>query len=51
MQIDDLHRILPELGFDYRIAGPAATWQGLCPACKRATLAVAQLRLKGQAHG
>jgi NNP family nitrate/nitrite transporter-like MFS transporter len=48
MQIEDLRRVLPELGFDYRIEGPAETWQGLCPACKRTTLAIAQLRLKGQ---
>ncbi len=48
MQMDDLRRILPELGFDYRIDGPAETWQGLCPACKRVALANAQLRLK---HG
>ena len=51
MQIDDLRRVLPELGFDYRIDGPAGTWQGLCPACKRMSLAVAQLRLKEQARG
>lgn len=44
MQIEDLERVLPELGFDYRIAGPAGTWQGLCPACKRTSLATAQLR-------
>ena len=36
MQIDDMNFVLPQLGFDYRIAGPAGTWQGLCPACKRA---------------
>jgi MFS family permease len=51
MQIDDLRRVLPELGFDYRIEGPAGTWQGLCPPCKRASLATAQLRLKEQARG
>ncbi len=51
MQIEDLRRVLPELGFDYRIAGPAETWQGLCPACKRTTLAAAQLRLKAEARG
>jgi NNP family nitrate/nitrite transporter-like MFS transporter len=51
MQIDDLRRVLPELGFDYRIDGPAGTWQGLCPACKRTSLASAQLRLKDKAHG
>ena len=51
MQIEDLERILPELGFDYRIDGPAETWQGLCPACKRTTLAAAQLRLKRRIRG
>src|SRR5262245_57090552 len=51
MQIEDLRRVLPALGFDYRIDGPAATWQGLCPACKRASLATAQLRLKDEARG
>ena len=51
MQIDDLRRVLPELGFDYRIDGPAETWQGLCPPCKRVSLASAQLRLKAQARG
>jgi MFS transporter, NNP family, nitrate/nitrite transporter len=51
MQIDDLRRVLPELGFDYRIEGPAGTWQGLCPECKRATIATAQLRIRNEAHG
>jgi len=51
MQIEDLQRVLPELGFDYRIDGPAVTWQGLCPPCKRATLATAQLRIKDDARG
>jgi hypothetical protein len=51
MQIEDLRRVLPELGFDYRIDGPAATWQGLCPPCKRMSLAVAQLRLKEPIRG
>jgi hypothetical protein len=51
MQIEDLRRVLPELGFDYRIDGPAETWQGLCPACKRTSLATAQLRLKEHARG
>jgi NNP family nitrate/nitrite transporter-like MFS transporter len=51
MQMDDLRRVLPELGFDYRIDGPAGTWQGLCPACKRTTLASAQLRLKEGVRG
>jgi hypothetical protein len=51
MQIDDLRRVLPALGFDYRIDGPAVTWQGLCPGCKRASLATAQLRMKDEARG
>jgi NNP family nitrate/nitrite transporter-like MFS transporter len=51
MQIEDLRRVLPALGFDYRIDGPAETWQGLCPPCKRAALATAQLRLKEHARG
>jgi hypothetical protein len=51
MQIDDLNRILPQLGFDYRIEGPARTWQGLCPECKRTSLAAAQLRVREEVHG
>jgi MFS transporter, NNP family, nitrate/nitrite transporter len=50
MHLDDLKLILPELGFDY--AGRSAGmphWQDLCPACKRRTLASAQLRLKEEA--
>ena len=51
MQIEDLRRVLPELGFDYRIGGPAETWQGLCPACKRTTIATAQLSALRDVHG
>ena len=51
LQIDDLRRVLPELGFDYRLDGDRTTWQDLCPPCKRTTLATAQLRLKEQARG
>jgi hypothetical protein len=51
MQIQDLERVLPELGFDYRVPGPAGTWQRLCPACKRTTLATAQLRMQEQTRG
>jgi hypothetical protein len=51
MQIEDLQRVLPSLGFDYRIDGPAGHWTALCPACKRITLATAQLRLKKESHG
>ncbi len=51
MQIQDLEQVLPELGFDYRIAGPAGTWQRLCPPCKRTSLASAQLRMQEQTRG
>jgi NNP family nitrate/nitrite transporter-like MFS transporter len=51
MQIDDLNAILPQLGFDYRIEGPAGTWQALCPECKRTAFATAQLRIKEEARG
>ena len=51
MQIDDLQRVLSALGFDYRIEGPAQHWTQLCPGCKRAALATAQLRLKEEARG
>lgn len=51
MQIDDLKEVLPKLGFDYRIAGPAGHWQELCPACKRRGLAFAQLHLKETTRG
>jgi len=43
--------VLPELGFDYRIGGPAGTWQRLCPPCRRVSLASAQLRLQEAARG
>ncbi|MFL6259759.1 MAG: MFS transporter [Thermoanaerobaculia bacterium] len=46
MHVDDLKRGLAELGFDYRMQEPAGNWQELCPACKRKTIAAAQLRLK-----
>ena len=47
MQIDDLRQVLPQLGFDYRIDGTGRHWQGLCPACKRATIATAQTENQG----
>jgi len=51
MHIDDLRAILPQLGFDYATQGPAGHWQQLCPACKRKTLSVAQMRIKEAARG
>src|SRR5579871_388947 len=47
MHIDDLRDVLGELGFDYRMPGRAGHWQALCPACKRKSVASAQMRLKG----
>ncbi len=51
MHIDDLNLILPQLGFDYSMPGPAKTWQEICPPCKRKSLAKAQLRLKETENG
>jgi hypothetical protein len=51
MHIDDLKRVLPQLGFDYSLEGPVAHWQEFCPACKRRNLASAQLRIKEDAYG
>jgi NNP family nitrate/nitrite transporter-like MFS transporter len=51
MHIDDLRHILPQLGFDYGGVGPAGTWQELCPACKRKTLSIAQMRIREAPRG
>ncbi|HEY9788156.1 MAG TPA: MFS transporter [Candidatus Obscuribacterales bacterium] len=51
MHIDDLNEILPQLGFDYSMPGPAKTWQEICPPCKRKSLANAQMRLKETSNG
>jgi NNP family nitrate/nitrite transporter-like MFS transporter len=51
MHVEDLRAVLPQLGFDYAIDGPAGHWQALCPPCKRKSLAAAQLRLKEQRLG
>ena len=51
MQIDDLERVLPQLGFDYRMPGAAGNWQEVCPPCKRKTLALAQLQSLENRHG
>jgi hypothetical protein len=51
MHIEDLKQVLPRLGFDYQLEANGAHWQDLCPACKRRTLAAAQLRLQEEAHG
>jgi NNP family nitrate/nitrite transporter-like MFS transporter len=51
MHIDDLRAILPQVGFDYATPGPAGHWQALCPACKRKSLSMAQMRMKEESRG
>jgi hypothetical protein len=51
MHIADLKRVLPQVGFDYKLSGGDTTWQELCPACKRKSISLAQLRLKEEARG
>ncbi len=48
MHVDDLAAILPQLGFDYRMPGPAGHWQQVCPPCKRKVIALAQMRQKDE---
>lgn len=51
MHVEDLKKVLPQVGFDYAMAGPVSNWQELCPACKRKSISMAQLRLKEEANG
>jgi NNP family nitrate/nitrite transporter-like MFS transporter len=51
MHIEDLKRVLPEVGFDYRMEGAGGSWQELCPSCKRKSLSLAQLQLKENSRG
>jgi hypothetical protein len=51
MQVEDLKKVLPQVGFNYAMAGPVGNWQELCPACKRKSISMAQLRLKQEANG
>jgi MFS transporter, NNP family, nitrate/nitrite transporter len=51
MHIEDLNRVLPQVGFSYRMEGPGGTWQELCPACKRKSLSLAQLKLRETSRG
>jgi NNP family nitrate/nitrite transporter-like MFS transporter len=47
MHIDDLRtKVLPGVGFHYEMNGEVHHWQGLCPACKRKSLASAAIRMK-----
>jgi hypothetical protein len=51
MHVEDLKRVLPQVGFDYRMKGAGENWQELCPACKRKSLSLAQLQLKENSRG
>ncbi len=51
MHIEDLKRILPQVGFNYSMDSAGSNWQDLCPACRRKSLSLAQLRLKEEARG
>jgi hypothetical protein len=51
MHVDDLERVLPQLGFNYAMSGRTGNWQELCPACRRKSISLAQIRMKEQANG
>ena len=51
MHREDLGQALHELGFDYSFGTDGGSWQDLCPPCKRASLATAQLRMREEARG
>ena len=51
MHIDDLRQVLPQLGFDYSLGDGIEHWQALCPACKRKSVASAQVRMKESIPG
>lgn len=51
MHVEDLKKVLPQVGFNYSMSGPVSNWQELCPACKRKSISMAQLRLKEEANG
>jgi hypothetical protein len=44
MQITDLKQVLAQLQFDYRLDGPVAHYQDICPPCRRKLLALRQAR-------
>ncbi|MEO6223801.1 MAG: MFS transporter, partial [Vicinamibacterales bacterium] len=59
LHLGDLKAVLPQMGFDYSMPAPQPEpaqaplrhWQDLCPACKRRTVALAQLRIREAARG
>jgi hypothetical protein len=51
MHVEDLKKVLPQMGFNYSMPGPVGNWQELCPACKRKSISLAQMRLKEEVNG
>lgn len=51
MQIDDLREVLPQLGFNYTMESSTAHWSTVCPACKRKSFALSQLKAKEEIRG
>jgi NNP family nitrate/nitrite transporter-like MFS transporter len=51
MHIEDLKKLLPQVGFLYAMNDGQSLWQEICPACKRKSLSLAQLQLKAQSRG
>jgi hypothetical protein len=47
LQMTDLKQVLPQVGFDYSLAGPGGNYQDHCPRCRRALVALAQSRAVG----
>jgi hypothetical protein len=50
LHLDDLKLVLKQLGFNYELQD-ASSWQDLCPACKRKSIAKAQLRMRAGSYG
>ncbi len=51
MHVADLRAVLPQMGFQYELPGPAGNWQNLCPPCKRKSISLAQMRIGDQDRG
>jgi hypothetical protein len=47
LQMSDLKDVLPQVGFDYSVAGGTANYQDHCPSCRRKLVALAQSRAVG----
>lgn len=47
MQVEDLQKVLGEVGFDYRMPEPVEHYQYICPACRRKLLALQQAEILG----